>query len=444
MANKVYIVHCIDAEGPLYESPNTPFEQIKSIYGIEIEPGQENLIKLQHGEINLGGIEKDIMILVDSQKISTKGTWDEIDTMLNEIMEPSYRNQLLDSTKNGWVYSWFCLDHVGFWGDNPRRRDSGHHKVFDYYRNKIKGSDDIVGFHHHPVPFSGNFHECSTAFWGRDTLNEILTRKLIERQWFPSVFRPGFHAERPDSHWFLEQWIPFDYANQSVKGNDTNQPDLKDGRFGDWRRAPLKWFPYHPSHDNYQEEGDCRRYITRCLNMRARLREMNIEDVRDAFRQADKGETALLSFTDHDFRNMKYEIDYVREMIHKVSMEFPAVQFEYANALEGIRKCLEIEPEEIGLSSKLSVESRKLYVTAENSIFGPQPYLAIKTTQNKYYWDNFDFDKKNIWTYSFDNHTLPLEEIDTIGIAANHASGVTEILVIHAATNTVEKKIYGM
>ena len=62
----------------------------------------------------------------------------------------------------------------------------------------------------------------------------------------PSTYRPGFHTIRPDSNWFLEQWIPFDFSNQSTK-NEGNQPDLIGGRWGDWRRAPNSWKPYHPS-----------------------------------------------------------------------------------------------------------------------------------------------------------------------------------------------------
>ena len=54
------------------------------------------------------------------------------------------------------------------------------------------------------------------------------------RGWFPSVFRAGFQAERPDSNLFLEQWIPFDMTNMA-----TDDPtaldvyiDFKNGRSG--------------------------------------------------------------------------------------------------------------------------------------------------------------------------------------------------------------------
>ena len=63
------------------------------------------------------------------------------------------------------------------------------------------------------------------AYLNSNHIYEILARKIIERNWFPTVFRPGINTERPDSHWFLEQWIPFDFGNHRMD-QDTNQIDL--------------------------------------------------------------------------------------------------------------------------------------------------------------------------------------------------------------------------
>ena len=63
------------------------------------------------------------------------------------------------------------------------------------------------------------------------------------------VFRAGFHIENPDSNWFLNQFIPFDYSNQSC-----DQVNLNYGRFENWKNAPKDWAPYHPSHDDYKKK----------------------------------------------------------------------------------------------------------------------------------------------------------------------------------------------
>lgn len=445
MSNTVYIVHCIDTEGPLYEDPNVPFDMIKSIFQIDIEPTKENLTKLQQGVFDLNGRETAVANLLDPHKITTLGSWNEIDDMLEIVTSKQFKNELLDSTGNGWVYNWFCVDHVGFTGLNPRRRDSGYHNIFDHY-NRIKKAEDLVQFHFHPIPFSGNFNDSGTQYWGSN-LTQILARRVIERKWFPSCFRPGFHTERPDSHWFLEQWIPFDYANQAVKRQDTDQPDLSDGRFGDWRRATTEWEVYHPSHDDYQQKGSCRRWIARCLNMHSRLREINQEDIEEAFIRALNKEDTLLAFTNHDYKNMEFEVGKVRDMIRIVAQKYPTVKFQYVNALEGMRKVLKLTPEPMNLQltyDEMPGEIGRITVSSNKNIFGPQPFLAIRTLEGKYYWDNFDFQGNEKWTYTFDGNTLYSRSIDKIGIAANSRAGVTEVMLFDVKTKQIEKAVYNI
>jgi hypothetical protein len=434
MTGTVYVVHCVDTEGPLYETPKVFFEQLHNIYGIDIEPTKENFDKLHKGQLDVGEYKEAIMELAEHHKLSTKGTWDEVGNMVKKVTSPEYRKLLPDSNGNGWKYSWFCMDHVGFTGANPRHRAKGYHEVFDRYMGLVTEQNlgDIVQFHYHPSSLSGNYNDSGTAFWGKDTLNQILARRIIDRKWFPSVFRPGFHTERPDSHWFLEQWIPFDYGNQAMIGEDTMQPDLSVGRFGDWRRAPIEWHPYHPDYRDYQKKGDCHRFITRCLNMHARLREINKEDVRQAFEEAAGGRNTILAFTDHDYKDMESEIVRVRSMIEEVSSEYSAVRFEYANALEAMQKCLNLHPEPAGLKCEINYHEVNpiLVIKTDKPIFGPQPFLAIKNYNGSYYWDNLDFYGEQEWHYTFDTNTIGLDDVENIGVAVNSETGVAEVWLL--------------
>ena len=444
--NVVYIVHCVDTEGPLREPIEETFVRINQIFGLNIEPSIENLKKIQQGAIDFGNATAALTKLVDPKLISFNESWDDIGRMLKTICSLRFRREHGDSSGSGWLYNWFCLDHVGY-DYNPRGRCLGHHKVYDYYLMNCSGQSNVrdrVYFHYHPLPYNRMAHSCATNYLNDNHLFEILARKVIDRQWFPAVFRPGFHTIRPDSHWFLEQWIPFDYSNQATEA-ETDQPDLGDGRFGDWRQAPRRWGGYHPSHDDYQAEGDCRRLIFRCLNMRARLRELSQSDVDDAFQQASLSGKAVLAFTNHDFRDMASEISSVYQKIKKSALRWPDVEFRHCNALEAARCYLDGgSPEPLGLELVIREKSAgdaELNVTTHSRLFGPQPFLAIKTVEGSYYYDNFDLGSQpNSWKYTFDWQTFTLKRLEKVGVAATGRQGQMEIAVWDRASNTVDIK----
>ena len=182
----VYIVHAIDAEGPLVEDLGATFERLNYVFDVSIEESSENLTRLQNGEIDLGEKTKPIQSLLTAQNLSYLGNWGSIDAMLDKILTHEYRNILPDSDGESWIYNWFCVDHVGF-EDNPRLRDLGHHKVFDHYHSLLtdeKNHRDAVYFHYHPLPYNKKAHSCAAFYLNSNHLFEIIARKIIERQWF--------------------------------------------------------------------------------------------------------------------------------------------------------------------------------------------------------------------------------------------------------------------
>jgi hypothetical protein len=445
----VYIVHCIDTEGPLYEQIDVTFQRLKTIFGLELEATKENLERLQNGEIDLGGIERAVQKVVSPELLNYMDTWDKIDRMLDTAQSNDFRNQMLDSAGNGWVYNWFCLDHVGF-TDNPRRRTMGYHSIFDHYQRRISESDgakDTVHFHFHPHSFQHKAHHCATHWWANgSSLYEILSRRIIDRLWFPSANRPGFHVTRPDSHWFLEQFIPFDFASQSMTPSieDEQQTDLNGGRFGDWRRAPRTWRPYHPDYDDYQSEGNCRRWIARCLNVGTRLRLLNESDLRDAFEEARNGNSVVLAFTNHDFRDLRIDVDYVRKLLANVRRDYPDIPFEFREAASAMREALKLPAQSpCNFEIKFQSTSERTVICIKTRIptFGPQPYLAIKTNSGEYLHDNFDIQKPHYeWSYTFDEQTLPINAIESIGLAANNSIGITTVVRWDSDTNIITSK----
>jgi hypothetical protein len=430
MEKILYVVHCVDTEGPLDETLEATFVRLESLFGISLPATKDNLLKIQRMEIDFQGNEQAIAKCFAPELLKYNSNWLEIDSMLEEILADKFRLQQPDSFGNGWIYSWHCMDHMGF-TDNPRNKDYGYGKIFRFYKSKLNefgSSFDEINWHFHPLSITRNPTHAATSYINSyDVLIEIMCRRILEDDWFPVVNRPGFHSERPDSHVFLEQWIPFDYANQFCERDDT-QPDTLEGRFGDWRRAPKTWRGYHPSHDDYQIAGDCRRTIFRCLNVGTRMRLLKEVDVRDAFLEAQSYGNAILAFANHDWRDMKPDVEYVQDLLRKIRDDFPEVLIRYAGAEEAATAMIFQEanpPLELGLE----LRSNQIYVEViKGKIFGPQPFLAIQSKSGEFFHDNFDIvDPLTRWTYCLDEQTLPMDKVDSIGVGAAGRHGTYSV-----------------
>lgn len=438
---KVYVVHHVDTEGPLFESREELFHRLKSIFNIALEPTEDNLNKLRKKEIDLGGMEDEVAVTVSPHLIGFKSDWRQIDDMLDNIMSGSFRNRMLDSDGNGWVYNWHCVDHVGY-KNNPRKRELGYLKILDHYAEKIRDTGsvrDAFHWHFHPLNFFCDAHIPATSYNNSMYyLLQIITRRVIERNWFPCVNRAGFHTERPDSHSFLEQWLPFDASNQSVGAEEdpVHQRDLSQGRFGDWRWAPADWTVYHPSHDNYQFPGDCRRVIARVLNLKSRHRCITAAEIEKAFAKAQKGFDVYLGITNHDWREMSVEIDEFRGMLQRIIAKYPHVQYCFADALTAFRNILypgeNLEKKRLDLQVSLQkakgLDRLKVEVTS-GALFGPQPWLALETKAGEFLSDNFDLAVPGKeFAYVFDEQTLKLDTIKVIAVASNDKYGYQKII----------------
>lgn len=425
----MHIVHCIDTEGPMTEDINATFQRIKSIFDINISPTKNNLKKLQNQEIYLDGLEEDVARVVASNLLDYKESWQDIEEMLFECMSKGFRDKLLDSKNNGWVYSWHCMDHVGY-KSNPRKKDIGFGNIFKFYKNiieKTNSHQDEINWHFHPLSFNRNPLQCATNFFNSyDLLNEIICRRIIDEEWFPSVNRPGFHSERADINLFLEQWIPFDYAN-NVYDFEDGQKDLAGERFGDWRRASKKWYGYHPSHDDYQISGHCRRKIFRCLNVGTRFKTLQQSHVEEALDDAQFNGTSILAFSNHDWRDIRPDVEYVRNLIVEARLKFPNVQIKFSGAGEAARDLIVKSDGNIPEKLKLKAyfEGSKFIVDVERGeIFGPQPFLAIKTKNENYFHDNFDvMIPSQKFSYTLDFHTIDLSEVEVISAASSDRLG---------------------
>ena len=153
----------------------------------------------------------------------------------------------------------------------------GNHAIFDYYNtcvNEFQKYGDSVQWHFHPMSTYNDAHRCATSYFRSREIYEILARKIIERNFFPSAFRAGFQAERPDSNWFLEQFIPFDITNMAIKNKKhfdryTDFKKMADQVIGEMHLMIGVFIILIMMIINM--EGNCRRWIGRALNIMNRI-----------------------------------------------------------------------------------------------------------------------------------------------------------------------------
>jgi hypothetical protein len=442
MNNILYLVHCVDTEGPLYESLEATFERIEKAFGLHFEPSENQLQRLQQGRDLPNELKKVVMDFLCPSRLKYNSNWEQLDSMINDMMGEKWRMRYSDDFGRPYTFSWYMLDHVGY-SDNPRRRTIGYHALYDYYYSKLKHygvENDSIYWHHHPPSLYREAHKLSNNFSYYNEHLVVLSRRIIDRLHFPASFRPGNHLERPDINFFLEQWIPFDYGNQGMqeRPEDSAQKDMGKGRGGDWRGATSEWESYHPDFYDYQKKGAMKRYIARCLNLDARLRPITEEEIEKAFDRATRKAT-ILSVTSHDEREMRDPINWFMQTIRGVQKRYPSVKLSHQNAVDALRLCENIKAEN---PTQLSFDwqGSTLHIQANKEIWGPQPFFCFKTRNRQYVFENLDFQGELQWSFSFDEDTLNIDEVDAIGIATNDNYGNSSVYRIlpHTSKDKLE------
>lgn len=416
----------------MYEPLSAKFERISELYDVHLDETEENFMRLKSGKIDLSGKEKPIAQLLNGHLASYNETWADVDSMCRELFSADFRERYTDDLNNPWIFSWFCMDHIGY-QFNPRRKSVGYHIIYDYYLEKISQFGDSINWHFHPPSFFREGHRNATSYLNNTDFIDGLVRKVIDRNFFPSVYRAGYQTERPDLNFLLEQWIPFDLSNTAKEGEDLTSSDMVGGRYNDWRLAPTDWRIYSPHHDYYQLEGGMRRKIGRCLNICNRFANIDEREVAIAFERANKNLPTLLAIAGHDYRQLKTEVETLYTMLYTVRKHFPDVSLYFVKDTVGFQHCLGYEKAmkntkfNINVSIKKTDHAHKLFVeTSDGAVFGPQPFLAIRLLGNRYIHDNFDFSKDlKSWSYTFDEHTVPFSAVSEIGVAANDRFGRT-------------------
>ena len=130
--SEVLIVHAVDTEGPLFESLDAKFQRIYDVYNIDI-PSKKRTIKnlklIKEKKYPLNGKENEVAKMLNSHLTNYNTNIKMIKKMNSRIFSKEFRSKEKDSFAKEWVFSWHCLDHVGY-KINPRKRILGYHKMY--------------------------------------------------------------------------------------------------------------------------------------------------------------------------------------------------------------------------------------------------------------------------------------------------------------------------
>ena len=418
---EVLVVHCVDTEGPLRESIEATFERLREIYGIRAEASAENLQLIQKQTATFVPPELKSLIATtfSESNLRYNSSWPEIDRMMEDYFSNEFRSRSLDDHGSPWKTTWFTMDHEVY-QSNPREKTIGQgliHQNYLKYLSRNQDFGDTIEYHAHPTAIDQNPVAAATSYTNSaPRFMSDLAMRLIEFGWFPSCFRPGFHSIRPDSNLWIEQWFPFDYSNQFHESAD-DQPDLANGRFGDWRRAPSTWGGYNPDLVDYQRPGRLRRTVFRCLNVGTRVRPLEYQHLRQAFGESTEKGSAVLAFTNHDFRDIRLDVLEVMRLLQLAKAEFPSVTVRYASASEAARLHLKLDSAVPKLKVSLSGNTLRVQIDPREA-HSIQPFLAIETMDGRYLHDNFDqVDGEGSFSFTFDSQTIPISLVSRLGAA---------------------------
>jgi hypothetical protein len=314
----ISVVACIDAEGPLDETPEFAAWH-KGLPFLHAWQG------VREAMVRLTGVE---------------------------------RANLTDSLGLPARFSWFVLDNVG-WQDNPRRRAMGFHEIWDQTQAAVDSPElDSWGFHHHVVPPCRHAVEYSTTAFSTPWLERSLCRRLLERGHFPSTFRAGGTVMRNDLSHYLERFIPFDFSPLPGYGGPGEQMD--------WRGTPPR--PYRPSWADYRRRRPAHPVMDRWM----------VPAWEDSWlhtvSEADIPESGIFAFALHDRRDPL-------PAIQRITGLLKGREWKWAGAREAICEYAGIEDTPAPVLT-IEREGELYWIRSDREGFGSVPFLAVDDGRN--------------------------------------------------------------
>lgn len=304
--------------------------------------------------------------------------------LVDRVTSGAGRSTFRDSFGQTAVYTWLLLSDE-FYCASTGGDCAAVYTVMEPYIDQARNWGDAIGWHYHNLGWS-DLNGDGRWFWNqlqtfngttygdvtdRSLAEKILAYVVIEKRFYPSLFRSGWGWENNDFSIWLDDIVPFDFSNFSPLRYPQRRPDSIDNVY-DWSRAPRGWSYYHPDPLDYQVPGNMQRYIFRTSN--------DFGDFERAFATADSGRDQMIVTYTHSY-NDGDGLDYSM-FWQELQSRYHCVPFKFVSALEGARAIL-------GLSDTaqpnitVNREFDRFRVVSDKPLYS-FPYGAAKTADGRY------------------------------------------------------------
>jgi len=354
----------------------------------------------------------------DPNNVELLHNWNLVDKAMDKLFTVDFRTKYPDSYGGHFKIGWFFLSWTGF-KINPRWRDFGHHKVRDHYLERygdfLKKYGDEECWHYHHPPTSGVGNEWGMEWNSSTEYNEIISRQIIERGWFPTCFRAGGTIMNSDLSQWLERWFPFDYSNRAP----LNFKEM------DWSNGVVDWYPYHPDPKYFKSEGNGRRYMSRCMDLETNLYTSDKKDIEQAFLEASLKGKSILSVFDHDYRDIEERILSFLSKLNLVSKKYDEISWQYSTPSDAIIDVTNDDSNNNLLKLKLTVSENKLNIEVEGDVYQEYPWVVFRgkngsITQPKNEISNVS---NNVWELIIEDNS----GVELIAVAVSNDLGETAV-----------------
>jgi hypothetical protein len=318
--------------------------------------------------------------VIDPKHKDLLTSWNDVDTAVGQLFDPTYRTQVKDSAGQGAIFSWFFVSWSGF-SINPVQRDFGYFSIYDHYREKWgeamrRYGDGMYWMYNHPAA-SGVGNEWGLDWFENAHYLEILMRFVDKRGYFPSVVQ--IVTEANDTSHFLENYFPFDLGNRNsvdVNWEAKNADGSPMWKVIDWRNATHEWTTYHPADDDYQWRGDMRRSIGRLLDIKTIVYEFKEYEFERAFHACLEGRDQMISAYEHDFRDRAGVIqENFLAPLERIAQRYKEVNWYYKNSRDAFNLLQGGSDDLPAASFSLSRDRNgNLLIHADAPVFGTTPF----------------------------------------------------------------------